>query len=261
MANYNNRDCIFIMYTPEISEFPSFSLKRLLTTCFGSVGKDLNACILIDLPDLQLMHDLAFLDENSFQVQKYAKKYFLDPLLDGVANEVGYSCVDFLAFKTTGGSNLDPEDEVTDAHGNVLSFEDDVCPKYDIILAITDYSLTAPLTAMAKVHDFRGATLHGVNDIILGSGLAVDYTIISEQAEVFRNTLDKTDSFELNFQIEDSSFTLNIECKPHKKVTDFVLLANRILQTFLLAKFILFLKMPAVLFLSDIPTELWLKWW
>ncbi|HCY58046.1 MAG TPA: hypothetical protein DHU78_04230, partial [Opitutae bacterium] len=174
--------------------------------------KDLNACILIDLPDLQLMHDLAFLDENSFQVQKYAKKYFLDPLLDGVANEVGYSCVDFLAFKTTGGSNLDPEDEVTDANGNVLSFEDDVCPKYDIILAITDYSLTAPLTAMAKVHDFRGATLHGVNDIILGSGLAVDYTIISEQAEVFRNTLDKTDSFELNFQIEESSFTLNIEC-------------------------------------------------
>jgi aminopeptidase len=145
-------------------------------------------------------------------VQKYAKKYFLDPLLDGVANEVGYSCVDFLAFKTTGGSNLDPEDAVTDANGAVLSFKQDVCPKYDIILAITDYSLTAPLTAMAKVHNFRGATLHGVNDIILGSGLAVDYTQISQQAEVFRNTLDKTDSFELSFQVEDSSYTLNIEC-------------------------------------------------
>ncbi len=200
------------MYTPDISEFPSFSLEKLLTTCFGTVDKELKACILIDLPDLKLMHNLAFLNESSYQVQKYAKKYFLDPLLDGVANEVGYSLVDFLAFKTTGGSNLDPEDAVTDASGAVLSFGKDVCPKYDIILAITDYSLTAPLTAMAKVHNFRGATLHGVNDIILGSGLAVDYNQISLQAEVFRNTLDKTDSFELNFQIEDSFYTLNIEC-------------------------------------------------
>ena len=50
------------MYTPDISEFPSFSLERLLTTCFGSVDEELKACILIDLPDLELMHDLAFLN-------------------------------------------------------------------------------------------------------------------------------------------------------------------------------------------------------
>ena len=200
------------MYTPTISEFPTFSLKRLLTTCFGSTDEDLKACILIDLPDLELMHDFAFLDENSFQVQKYAKKFFLDPLLDGVANELGYSCVDFFAFKTTGGSNLDPEDAVTDVSGTKLSFEQDVCSKYDIVLAITDFSLTAPLTAMAKIHNFRGATLHGVNDIILGSGLAVDYNEISKQAEVFRKTLDESDFFELNFQVDGSSFTLNIDC-------------------------------------------------
>ena len=108
------------MYIPDISEFPSFSLKKLLSTCFGTVDEELKACILIDLPDLQLMHNLAFLNENAFQVQKYAKKFFLDPLLDGVAEEVGYSCVDFLAFKTTGGSNLDPEDVVTDSTGKVL---------------------------------------------------------------------------------------------------------------------------------------------
>tara|TARA_B100001057_G_scaffold500957_1_gene619242 strand:+ start:821 stop:2008 length:1188 start_codon:yes stop_codon:yes gene_type:complete len=200
------------MYIPDISEFPSFSLKKLLTTCFGTVDEELKACILIDLPDLQLMHNLAFLNENTFQVQKYAKKFFFDPLLDGLAEEVGYSCVDFLAFKTTGGSNLDPEDVVTDSTGKKLSFEQDVCTKYDIILAITDYSLTAPLTAMAKIHNFRGATLHGVNDIILGSGLAVDYNQISKQAEVFRNTLDESDSFELNFKVHDSSYRLILDC-------------------------------------------------
>ena len=200
------------MYTPQLSEFPEFSLHRLLTTCFGTSDETLNACILIDLPDLELMRDLKFLDNDGFQVQKYAKQYFLDPLLEGIAEEVGYSTVDFLAFKKTGGSNLDPEDKVTNQHGDDLSFEDDICPKYDIILAITDYSLTAPLTAMAKKHNFRGATLHGVNDIILASGLAVDYEVISKQAEVFRSTLDQADSFIVNFEVDNNCFELHIHC-------------------------------------------------
>ena len=64
------------MYTPDISEFPSFSLEKLLTTCFGSVDEELKACILIDLPDLKLMHNLAFLNESSYQVQKVCKEIF-----------------------------------------------------------------------------------------------------------------------------------------------------------------------------------------
>ena len=56
------------------------------------------------------MKDFAFMDHAGFQVQQYAKKYFYDSLKDGGLAEVGYSSVDFFAFKTTGGSNLDPED-------------------------------------------------------------------------------------------------------------------------------------------------------
>ena len=105
---------------------------------------------MIDLPDLELMRDLKFLDNDGFQVQKHAKQYFLDPLLEGLRKRLDTRPDDFLAFKKTGGSNLDPEDKVTNQHGEDLSFEEDICPKYDIILALTDYSLTAPLTAMAK---------------------------------------------------------------------------------------------------------------
>jgi aminopeptidase len=159
-----------------------------------------------------LMTNFSFMKEDGFQVQQYAKKFFYDKLLEGTMHEVGYSSVDFLAFKTTGGSNLDPADDVQDENGNTLSLESDVCAKYDIILAITDYSLTAPLTAMAKKYNFRGATLHGVNDIILGSGLAVDYNEISKQAEVFRLVLDQADAFELNFEVHDKSFSLTINC-------------------------------------------------
>ena len=171
------------MYTPNITEFPEFSLQRLLVTCFGHTpSAKLKTCILIDLPDLSLMIAHRFLSEDGFAVQKCAHDVFLKLLKDGVADSMGYSSSDFFAFKTTGGSNLDPEDELIDAEGNSLTFTEDICPKYDLILAITDFSLTAPLTAMAKKYGFRGATLHGVNDIILKSGLSVDYELVSRQA-------------------------------------------------------------------------------
>lgn len=200
------------MYTPDISEFPDFSLNRLLTTCFGHTEQDLRCCILIDLSDLSLVQNHAYAEMDQYQVQSYAKKHFFDPLKNGVAADLGYSAVDLFAFKVTGGSNLDPEDTAMDVDGNELSLENDICRNYDIILAITDYSLTAPLTAFAKKYGFRGATLHGVNDTILGSGLSVDYNRISEQAEVFRSSLDRSDYFTLDFQVGSQSYSLRVEC-------------------------------------------------
>jgi hypothetical protein len=188
-------------------------LERLLVTCFGHTpSARLKTCILIDLPDLSMMVDHRFLEEDGFEVQKRAHDVFLKTLKEGVSEKMGYSSNDFFAFKTTGGSNLDPEDELIDTNGSSFTFTKDICPNYDLILAITDYSLTAPLTAMAKVHGFRGATLHGVNDIILNSGLSVDYEVISKQSELFRSVLDKADAFELDFHCLGSDFTLKIDC-------------------------------------------------
>jgi len=153
-----------------------------------------------------------FLGENGFEVQKYAHDVFLKLLKEGVSEKMGYASNDFFAFKTTGGSNLDPENELIDGEGNSLTFTEDVCPKYDLIFAITDFSLTAPLTAMAKEHGFRGATLHGVNEVILKSGLSVDYEMVSRQAELFRSVLNKADAFELDFECLGQEFSLRIEC-------------------------------------------------
>ncbi len=200
------------MYTPTISEFPKFSLEKLISTCFGKSDQSLRVCTLIDLPDLSLFNDFKFAEFPEFQVQAYGKKYFYDGFTSAIMENLNLSSIDFFAFKTTGGSNLDPDDIVHDIHGNTLSFDRDICQNYDLILAVTDYSLTAPLTAMAKKYGFRGATLHGVNDTILGSGLAIDYNFVSRQAEVFRSALDLSDSFELNFEIGESSFSLNLDC-------------------------------------------------
>ena len=108
------------------------------------------------------------------------------------------------AFTATGGSNLDMDDGCFDSEGRELSLDADIYSNYDIILCISDWSATAPLTAKCRQFGFRGATLHGLNDIILQSGLAVDYLEVSKDTEKLRLALSGADEIEIDFALDDS---------------------------------------------------------
>ena len=119
---------------------------------------------------------------------------------------------DLFAYQVTGGSNLDLPDLAIAPDGRELSLEKDIYPKYDIILCVSTYSATAPLTAFAKQFGFRGATLHGLNEIILKSGLSVDYNEVSKKAEKLRLGLTKADWFEIDFKVDGKIHTLKLIC-------------------------------------------------
>ena len=74
---------------------------------------------------------------------------------------------------------------------------------FDIILHVGTFSATAPLTAKCKEFGFRGATMHGMNEVILSSGLAVDYNEVSADAERVRCAMNKADTVEIDFELED----------------------------------------------------------
>jgi aminopeptidase len=182
-------------------QFPKFDLYRLLHTVFQPTF-GCKICILIDLPDLSEAKGMAFLNNPARAIQSRAHQYFYEGLRNGVMDELALKGGEMFAYVQTGGSNLDMPDECADMEGNRLSLEKDVYPNYDIILAITTYSATAPLTAFAKQYGFRGATLHGVNEIILNSGLAVDYEEVSRDAEKLRLAMTRADSVEIDFGLE-----------------------------------------------------------
>ena len=193
------------------TKFPDFSLSRLLLNTFRPKENE-RICILIDLPDISLVKDWAFLNNDNFSIQRHAYDSFYKALHKDVMRELQLTGGDFFAYKETGGSNLDLPDLAIAPDGSELSLENDVYPNYDIILCISTYSATAPLTAFAKQFGFRGATLHGVNDIILRSGLAVDYNEVSKDAEKLRLALTRADHFEIDFQVENKIYTLKLEC-------------------------------------------------
>jgi hypothetical protein len=191
--------------------YPPFDLKRLLTTVFEPAGGE-RTFVLIDLDDPARVKDFAFLNDPALTIQRHAHDVFHQGLLGGVADALGLEYEGLFAYQQTGGSNLDLPDRVVSFDGRELSFERDIYPKADLILCISTYSATAPLTAEAKRHGFRGATLHGLNEIILSSGLAVDYHEVSRKAEALRSAMTRADGFEIDFVVDGVTHTLHLDC-------------------------------------------------
>ena len=190
--------------------FPTFSLTRLLSTVFDPKPGE-RICILIDLPDPRDITAFRFLDDPALTIQRHAYGVFLHDLHTSTMSVLDLTGGDFFAYEITGGSNLDLPDEAFAPDGKQLSLERDIYPKYDIILCISTYSATAPLTAFAKKYGFRGATLHGVNPIILKSGLAVDYFEVSHAAEKLRFGMTRADAVEIDFDLEGQRHMLRLE--------------------------------------------------
>lgn len=192
------------------SEFPPFSLTRLLTTVFAPKRGE-RIAILIDLPEPAGIKEFGFLNNPELTVQRHAHDVFFRGLHEGGMAELGLVGGDLFAYAVTGGSNLDLPDRCVAPDGRELSLERDVYPKYDIILCISTFSATAPLTAFAKRFGFRGATLHGLNDIILRTGLAVDYNAVSRQAEKLRLALTRAEAFEIDFVVGGQKVVLRLQ--------------------------------------------------
>ena len=192
-------------------QFRAFDLARLLGVVFKPTqGK--RVCILIDLPDLAEAKDMAFLQNPARPIQQRAYHHFHLGLKNGVADQLGLTGGEIYAYTQTTGSNLDLPDLCVDMHGRSLSLEKDIYPHHDIILCISTFSATAPLTAFAKQYGFRGATLHGVNDVILNSGLAVDYEDVSRDAEKLRHAMTRADWVEIDFTVENGpDMTVRLE--------------------------------------------------
>lgn len=191
--------------------FPPFSLSRLLTTVFAPRAGE-RVAILIDLDDPAEIRDLSFLQMDKYPIQRLGYEVFYQGLREGVLEELQLRGGDLFAYQITGGSNLDLPAKAVDMTGREVDLERDVYRQYDIILCISTFSATAPLTAFAKRIGFRGATLHGLNEIILRSGLAVDYNVVSQAAERLRLALTRADHFEVDFVVDGVTHTLKLLC-------------------------------------------------
>jgi len=193
-----------------VRTYPPFSLHGLIEGTFKPKPGQ-RICILIDLEDPHDVVDFKFLENPDLSIQRNAYQHFYAGLQEGVLAALQLQGGDFLAYKVTGGSNLDLPDLAVASDGRELSLSRDVYPHFDIILCISTYSATAPLTAFAKQYGFRGATLHGLNHTILTTGLAVDYDEVSRLGELLRLGMTRADWIEIDFEFLGRTSTLHLD--------------------------------------------------
>jgi hypothetical protein len=185
-------------------------LHRLLTTVFDPKPGE-RVCVLIDLDDPRDNTGFRFLKNPDYTIQRHAHDVFYQGLKNGGLIDLNLTGGEMFAYEVTGGSNLDLPEKCYSVDGLELSLVDAVYRQYDIVLCISTYSATAPLTAFAKRYGFRGATMHGMNQVILSSGLAVDYFEVSKQAEKLRLGMTGADWIEIDYVFDERRFTLHLD--------------------------------------------------
>lgn len=190
--------------------FPPFSLTRLLRTVFDPQPGE-RVCVLIDLENPREVEAFHFLQNPDLSIQRHAYDVIYQGLRQGTMHELGMEGGEMFAYEITGGSNLDLPEKGFATDGREVDLVAEVYQKYSLVLCVSTYSATAPLTAFAKKFGFRGATMHGMNQIILSSGLAVDYFEVSKQAEKLRLGMTKADWVEIDFVFADRKYTLHLD--------------------------------------------------
>jgi hypothetical protein len=187
---------------------PGFDLVRLMTTIFQPKPAE-RVGIFIDLADPQQIRDWKFLENRDLATQRIAYEVFYRGLLEH-QSELPFSKIDFFAYEPTGGSNLDLPALVTKQDGQTVPLVD-VLKELDIVLYLSTFSATAPITALAKKIGFRGATMHGCNETILRTGLAQDYAVVSKKAERLRQALTRCDRVKIEFEVFSQKYQLTLE--------------------------------------------------
>src|ERR1043166_2202280 len=185
-----------------------FDIVRLLRTVFHpQPGERIG--IFIDLQEPQAVVNWKFL-ENPTPTQRIAYEVFYKGLLER-KSELQVASVEFFAYAPTGGSNLDLPETVLSSEGKAWRLIEDTLSRLNIVLYLSTVSSTPPLTALARRMGFRGATMHGCNDIILRSGLAKDYEEVSAKAERFRQALTRCDEVVIELEALGTKSKLILE--------------------------------------------------
>lgn len=187
--------------------FPPFDLVRLLRTVF-ELNPGENFGVFTDLPDPREVVGFAYLEKDGYGPQKHAHDTLYQGLIAARA-ELDLEDVAFYGYAETGGSNLDLPDTVLTPDGEEIALRD-VLKRHTIVLYMGTYSATAPITALAREMQFRGATMHGTNDTVLASGLAVDYEEVSARAERLRAGMTRADSMRLEWEVEGRPLALTV---------------------------------------------------
>ena len=155
-------------------------VKKLIIDVFDPQPDEI-ATVMVDVPHAGVV------DNDAWQARREMAMRWRE-VLTQLGAERGFSVTPLLEFPSTGSNNAD-----LPAKGRVEGTEVDLeeaLLQSTMVIAMTEYSATAPLTNLAKSHDdFRAASMPGVQRRMEQSSLAADYRQVARRCQTIAGAM------------------------------------------------------------------------
>jgi len=182
-------------------------LKNLIQSVFSPQALDKNLAIIIDVPD-DIVPDNDAWKQRRLLASDWHRK------LDSLKKELAFERTDLIYYPNVHSNNAnlpatayfyngDPEKvnaTLLGTHGRGFGFEKQL-PNYQIILALTEFSATAPLKLLAKKYLFRAATMPGFSADMIPA-LKLDYEEINRRVFEIKHYLDDAVGMDIDFSTD-----------------------------------------------------------
>ncbi|MBD3384923.1 hypothetical protein GF407_08340 [candidate division KSB1 bacterium] len=180
-------------------------LKKLIQSVFPPLESDKQLYILVDLPKSRQEELAAWNRRRNIAFDWYGT-------LAGMQAALGIK-PHLVAYINVGSNNADlPEngyiiEEAVPQNAEILvsrhqpqSFSR-IFTNADIVIALTQFSATAPLKLAAKVYDFRAATMPGFSEKMIPA-LRIDYNLVNDRVNKLKNMLDDAKGARVHFIVD-----------------------------------------------------------
>jgi leucyl aminopeptidase (aminopeptidase T) len=155
-------------------------LEKLFVDVFDPQPDEV-ATVVVDIPH----DDLA--DNESWQARREMADRWREALAR-LAQARGFTVRPLLEFPATGANNADlpPTGELA---GSQVDLQETLRSS-TLVIAMTEFSATAPLSHIAKSEDdFRAASMPGVDERMEGTALAADYSDVAERCQAIAEAM------------------------------------------------------------------------
>ncbi|HEX9973361.1 MAG TPA: hypothetical protein VGD14_14910, partial [bacterium] len=183
-------------------------LRNLIQSVFSPRSEDKNLAIIVDVPDDKVADNEDWRKRRELAADWHQK-------LAAIKNELALEHVDLIYYPNVHSNNADLPKTAYVYSGNaadvnastlfsqVEAFEfEPKLVQYQILLAPTEFSTTAPLKLLAKKYSFRAATMPGFSfDMI--PALKLDYEEINRRVDEIKKYLDAAIGVDIDFSTSE----------------------------------------------------------
>jgi leucyl aminopeptidase (aminopeptidase T) len=191
-------------------------LAELVRRVFQPTAEDRRLAVLVDLPDA------AVPDRPAWRRRREMARGWADRLA-AMAGELGVETSLHL-YRNPRGNNADlPPTAWRHDGGPLPATADELDPsaaepmtelfdRHRLLIAVTEFSATAPLKIAARQHHFRAATMPGFGAAMLPA-LRLDYVEIDRRVRHLKDLLDRADGADLRFTVAGEELELHLDLR------------------------------------------------